>query len=508
MAGCFGGIDPVEGLVQFTLDVKPYHTKILEVEVEYIYTDVVDVTITDVNELIIHLAPPPIEEPIPCSWGYGIAPFGEPFVQNQIGPFDIISVDEIAEEIVVSGDETVIFTAGSYAYGDVVVNDGSGDIPILQMWDVVSSSYNSGSDETTVVVTQLTITAASFVGGFMYSIPFGKVSLVDVDPQLNYFLINGDHRAAFTYGIQFDVVSSIPENNRQYSILGSGRATFVILSANDVTNSFIIDGDWTSYITSGDVIEIRYSTDYDGIWTVTSTVTSSGLTQINVLENVEMPADPFNINYGILLSDKLTRLQVTEAIFGLSYKIIDVDEGLDQFIIDGDQTIFFVPGKTFKIFGSATYDGQTWTVVSSTFDPGNPSGSPPTSPRTLVQVVEDIPSKTFPFGTMYFVNPSTGFVVPTFIGYSDVKFCDNVPKGKVMGHIGERLQITSAIADIGDVGSIFTDLTAGTVAESVNVNVVTSGGSLVGAFDYAYWDIGSFDEDYEVLIQLYGGPPA
>jgi hypothetical protein len=40
-------IDPTEGLVQYVLAVKPYHTKILEVLVEYVYTDKVVVIVQD-----------------------------------------------------------------------------------------------------------------------------------------------------------------------------------------------------------------------------------------------------------------------------------------------------------------------------------------------------------------------------------------------------------------------------------------------------------------------------
>ena len=40
-------LDPVDGLINYVLFTKPYHTKILEVLVEYIHTDCVDVTIEE-----------------------------------------------------------------------------------------------------------------------------------------------------------------------------------------------------------------------------------------------------------------------------------------------------------------------------------------------------------------------------------------------------------------------------------------------------------------------------
>ena len=41
------GLDPVQGLVDFVNDIKPYHTKIVEVIVEYQHTESIDVTILD-----------------------------------------------------------------------------------------------------------------------------------------------------------------------------------------------------------------------------------------------------------------------------------------------------------------------------------------------------------------------------------------------------------------------------------------------------------------------------
>lgn len=40
-------LDPVQGLVEYVEDVKPYHTKIIEVLVEYVFTETVNVSITE-----------------------------------------------------------------------------------------------------------------------------------------------------------------------------------------------------------------------------------------------------------------------------------------------------------------------------------------------------------------------------------------------------------------------------------------------------------------------------
>src|SRR5271154_6372314 len=43
-------IDPIQGLIDYVNDIKPYHTKIFETLVEYVYTDYVNVNIVDIPE--------------------------------------------------------------------------------------------------------------------------------------------------------------------------------------------------------------------------------------------------------------------------------------------------------------------------------------------------------------------------------------------------------------------------------------------------------------------------
>ena len=40
-------LDPVQGLVDYIADIKPYHSKIIEILTEYIYDEPVDVIITE-----------------------------------------------------------------------------------------------------------------------------------------------------------------------------------------------------------------------------------------------------------------------------------------------------------------------------------------------------------------------------------------------------------------------------------------------------------------------------
>lgn len=48
-------LDPIQGLIDYVADIKPYHSKVFETSVEYVYTEYVNVNILDVNDLNISL---------------------------------------------------------------------------------------------------------------------------------------------------------------------------------------------------------------------------------------------------------------------------------------------------------------------------------------------------------------------------------------------------------------------------------------------------------------------
>ena len=64
--------DPVQGLVDYVLDVKPFHTKILEVWVEYIYNDPIHATIKDELDWEIHID---FDRMNSCKYGWDTSPW-------------------------------------------------------------------------------------------------------------------------------------------------------------------------------------------------------------------------------------------------------------------------------------------------------------------------------------------------------------------------------------------------------------------------------------------------
>jgi len=62
-------IDPTEGFVSYVKDVKPYHTKILEVLVEYVYQENVETTVVEGQQWNLSLTRPNPEVYTTCGFG-------------------------------------------------------------------------------------------------------------------------------------------------------------------------------------------------------------------------------------------------------------------------------------------------------------------------------------------------------------------------------------------------------------------------------------------------------
>ena len=69
-------IDPTQGLVDYVNAVKPYHTKLLEVLVEYVYTERVDITVSERWKWDMSFTRPDGEIVFACGYGHQWDPYG------------------------------------------------------------------------------------------------------------------------------------------------------------------------------------------------------------------------------------------------------------------------------------------------------------------------------------------------------------------------------------------------------------------------------------------------
>lgn len=63
------GVDPTEGFVQYTQSIKPYHTKILEVLIEYVYQEDIDVNVQERWNWVIDQTRPDVDVLTTCGFG-------------------------------------------------------------------------------------------------------------------------------------------------------------------------------------------------------------------------------------------------------------------------------------------------------------------------------------------------------------------------------------------------------------------------------------------------------
>ena len=129
--------DPVQGLVDYVLDIKPYHTKIVEVLIEYIHTDPINVTIAEDFKLGIDAEMISITPAYDC--GFGVV--YDPAAPSTFYP--IVSYDGTYNTFTVAGNYTSNFV---YGYPFVVSGTGTDD----RIFHVLASIYDSGTDTTTI----------------------------------------------------------------------------------------------------------------------------------------------------------------------------------------------------------------------------------------------------------------------------------------------------------------------------------------------------------------------
>lgn len=127
--------DPVQGLIDYVLDVKPYHTKILEVWVEYIYGDAVNGTIKDAMAMEIDIAFDRARKY--CKYGWDMQTWGK-----MLADLDISEI--VPGTITYNTNKTIAKSEAYQMYFDYLCdmwrfNNGEGDQPVIS--SVVGSRY-------------------------------------------------------------------------------------------------------------------------------------------------------------------------------------------------------------------------------------------------------------------------------------------------------------------------------------------------------------------------------
>lgn len=339
--------DPIQGLIDYILDIKPYHTKIAEVGEDYVAEDLVRVTVLDqMNMEGVFVED--YDEDFACENGFGVNGFGDQdfsiFYQpdttingfitlsGESAPRQIIYVNPFNGSFIISGNHVAAAPSGSqFTIDNSYANDGT--------WEVTSATHEVGSPVSVLVL--------------------------------------------FT--------------NLNASVIGGNQGLKQFWFANDLTSQFVVGYSLTIYGSTGNdgTYHVASST-YDG---------PSNTTKLTVVEVI--PTGTFD---GVLawLQNGTIALDVTEIVatfqgpFATELPIVNVNITTLQFKINGPFGNNYDPGDSFQVINSTqSYQNGNWLINSQT-NPTYPIGLVNSGAKKLIVTGVNVTS-SFTSGDLIFV---------------------------------------------------------------------------------------------------------
>jgi len=173
MASTIKILDPVQGLIDYTNDIKPYHTKVIEAVIEYVGQETIDVSVFEDFDFTLEVLYEFDGTYICLAGGYGTPYFGDP-VNIMVSSPDVSKTALDYPAIgtgffIVLGDKTTLFdpavnvnlsmtsstedklvdvnaSTGSPVAGGsfTLLGDKTTDYPIALSFSVVGSAFNDG----------------------------------------------------------------------------------------------------------------------------------------------------------------------------------------------------------------------------------------------------------------------------------------------------------------------------------------------------------------------------
>lgn len=210
--------DPIQGLVDYILDIKPYHSKIAEVLVDYTINDDVNVTIIDEHEFDMVFTEN-YDSSFACDEGFGVLPFGGPDLSISYIP-DLTLDGYITYPTVPIQLPIVYVNPFVFQYYTVVgVSSGtstwtiSGNhAPEFMAGQVLSLGENSGGGNGNYTVISATNSGANTNIIVSEAIPIGATPEGTLAANVGCFFIEGDYQATFVPGSNFTIQTSLANN--------------------------------------------------------------------------------------------------------------------------------------------------------------------------------------------------------------------------------------------------------------------------------------------------------
>lgn len=329
-------IDPTEGLVQYVNAIKPYHSKVLDVLIEYIYTEKITAKVNDRWHWDITLARP--KSDIEYSCGYGLA--WDPVRTPESNPSaNIISAQSSIKlaAVVRSFADTTLVTISQVGFslvsGTKVTVSTTGTLPASVPQVQVGTVYDTvGHNGGFALIDPLSGTHIDFL-----SSGAGVMSIEPAELKFNSFLVEENlgnpytiaatniKSNQFTFVTSYAITQVVPAT-KSIVVAGDIRPTHPVLNVtfDDVSIAtprvagncmLVISGNNEDHFPPGSTITLSSSSAADGTYTVAEAASGRPLTRYDGNHTI-IPVNeliPHSVALGVLIPN-VTSLIPTGAL--------------------------------------------------------------------------------------------------------------------------------------------------------------------------------------------------
>ncbi len=510
-------INPTEGLVSYVNAVKPYHTKVLDVLITYIYSDQLSGTMTESYSTAYEYTLQ--QRPTVMSCGYGNIWDSVSYTNSKV--YDISTINRILHA---TGTNTATVST---------VAAGSSDLTILS---AVTETLATGQVVTIEAITSLPASAPQLTTGLNYIVQLITPDTIQLTEQSSgtTLVFNGGFNDQFNLVITGDAANSFLVEQTQWpaitAVCLNTQASlflfanpYLIVGIDGNNNEWIVSDNVQSLLPPGEKIYINtgtltanskqyavVSTTFDG--TNTHVVVDNPVFQPIGLSYVYIPLSPSslpawlpgvavkvqtngNIPLPLTTTDMYYFIPSSQTgIFNLSATPYPQESTNFVHLTTVGNGIFsvlrqdtYMPGDVIRVSG--TY----MSINNGLYSIREVVNISPT--QVLIYPVEPILQST-PLGRTV-----DGIIETIILGYSDNRYCVPVSSGPMdlNGFVVETLNIS--------IDLVPTDYVEGTVVEIDTTNTLTQSTIenipmvqvLPTGIDGQLFDVGAMDESIDTL---------
>lgn len=283
------GVDPTKGFIQYTQTVKPYHSKILEVLVEYVFNENIYTTIYENLDIDLDIGHPRVD--IVSSYGFG-AVWDAPFVVNEYPIVKIVkAVGDTPIEIMCYTDTlnpthiTISYNPDNYSINidDPITVQTTGTMPSTTIGTISPGKiYYIISIDSNIIEISNTIAGTPLI----FTTPgTGTIKIHQENLKYNSFLVEQQPPTQFKC-VAFNV------NSNQLAFVN----VYDISDVKPSLRQWHIGGiDITDAIPGATIYIHDNSVGADGIYTIESVTEESIYTIITVVEPIPISAEKFGL---------------------------------------------------------------------------------------------------------------------------------------------------------------------------------------------------------------------